>query len=84
MSRDLSWEPTDADLTAYLLDDLEGARAEYVAAHLERCRNCQERLAVLRAGLERLSSLPDPGGDEPQERSALIARIQLEAAGNAP
>jgi hypothetical protein len=28
--------------------------------------------------------LPDPGGDEPQERSALIARIQLEAAGNAP
>ena len=80
MNRQPFWEPTDADLVAFLLEDLEGARAEYVAAHLEQCRECSERLAQIRQVIGRLEALPQPDGDDPQRRTMLKARIQLEAA----
>jgi hypothetical protein len=76
-------EPSDADLLAYLLDDLAGARAEYVAAHLEHCEACKARVATLRRALGHLNELAEPDDDDPQRRSMLKARIHMEAAGAA-
>ena len=76
-------EPSDADLTAYLLDDLGGARAEYIEAHLAVCPECRERLARLQQTLGRLESMSEPDGNDLQRQSMLKARIQMEAAGMA-
>jgi hypothetical protein len=81
MPRQLTWEPSDADITAYLLDDLGGARAEYVAAHLAQCPACRERLRRLKQTLARLEAMPQPGDDRAQSQHALTARIQIEVTG---
>ena len=77
------WPPPDSDLLAYLMDDLEGARAEYLAVHLRHCPHCRTRLDELRETLGLLQTLTPPNPDNHLHRAALKARIADAAASNA-
>lgn len=51
--------PAEANLQAYLDEELEGEQRRAVEAHLEACSSCQQRLAELVTLFEQLQAMPE-------------------------
>lgn len=73
----LTQHPHDDDLVAYLLDDLGGARLEYLEAHLRHCPECRVQLDELGEMLQILREFPDES-PYPDDRATIKARLVLE------
>lgn len=64
----------DDHIVLYALDDLRGARREYVEAHINACSECQRRLAEFR-GITRLLQQSGTVADDVGHRATLRTRI---------
>ncbi len=68
----------DADLVAYLEEDLRGARREWVEAHLAACPHCGERLARF-AAVDALLRASSPFTEGAHAEAVLRARWEAMA-----
>ena len=66
------------DLIAHLEGSLDGARAEYVAAHVRACPECRAQIAALQQ-TDRLLETHRPLIDDPAARRQVLAVIRRNA-----